>query len=78
MYRACPTNRLQVGPLSSKTDSPYPYETRVMVEGTKSKPMADQIMTVSKERRTERLGMLPLDQMRGVDMALCVQLGLVA
>jgi mRNA-degrading endonuclease toxin of MazEF toxin-antitoxin module len=43
-----------------------------------SKAMADQIMTVSKERLTERLGLLSPDEMRGVEMAIRIQLGLAA
>ena len=71
-------NRVQVVPLSSKTDKLYPCEARVMVEGKESKAMADQIMTVSKERLTERLGLLSPHEMHGVDIALRIQLGLAA
>src|ERR1700730_12927956 len=66
-------NRVQVVPLSSKTDKLYPCEARVTVEGRESKAMADQIMTVSKERLTERMGLLSPDQMHGVDMAVRIQ-----
>lgn len=71
-------NRIQVVPLSNKTDKLYPCETRVTVEGKESKAMADQIMTVSKDRLTERLGLLSPDEMRGVEMALRLQLALAA
>ena len=40
--------------------------------------MADQIMTVSKERLTNPMGLLSPDEMHGVDMALCIHLGLAA
>ena len=63
-------NRVQVVPLSSKTDKLYPCEARVTVDGRESKAMADQIMTVSKERLTERLGLLSPHEMDGVDMAM--------
>jgi mRNA interferase MazF len=56
----------------------YPCEARVTVEGKESKAMADQIMTVSKVRLSERLGLLSPDQMRAVDMAMRIQLGLAA
>ncbi len=69
-------NRVQVVPLSSKTGKLYPCEARVMAGGKESKAMADQIMTVSKERLAKRLGLLSPDEMRGVDMALRIQLGL--
>ena len=71
-------NRVQVVPLSSKTGKLYPCEARVVVEGKESKAMADQIMTVSKERLTDRLGLLSADEMQGVEMAIRIQLGLAA
>ena len=71
-------NRVQVVPVSRKTDKLYPCEARVTVEGRESKAMADQIMTVSKERLTERLGFLSPHEMHGVDIALRIQLGLAA
>jgi hypothetical protein len=40
--------------------------------------MADQIMTVAKERLTERMGLLDLDDLQGVEMALRIQFGLLA
>ena len=51
-------NRVQVVPLSSKTGKLYPCEAIVTVDGRESKAMADQIMTVSKERHFEFLGVL--------------------
>jgi mRNA interferase MazF len=69
-------NRIQVVPLSSKIDKLYPCEAMVTVAGRQSKAMADQIMTVSKERVTERIVLLTPDDMRGVDMAVRIQLGL--
>ncbi len=72
------SNRVQVVPLSSKTAKLYPCEAMVLVAGQESKAMADQIMTVSKERLTERFGSLSPEQMRGVDMAIRIQLGLAA
>src|SRR5580700_2896798 len=53
-------------------------EAKVTVEGKESKAMANQIMTVSKERLTKGLGSLSPDQMHGVDMAMRIQLGLAA
>jgi mRNA-degrading endonuclease toxin of MazEF toxin-antitoxin module len=40
--------------------------------------MSDQIMTVSKKRLTERLELLSPDEMRGVEMAVRIQVGLAA
>jgi mRNA interferase MazF len=69
-------SRIQVVPLSSKTGKLYPYQTRVTVAGMESKALADQIMSVSKERLVERLGSLVPDHIRRVDMAIRIQLGL--
>jgi mRNA interferase MazF len=71
-------NRVQVVPLSTKTGKLYPCEARVAIAGMESKAMADQIMTVSKERLTERFGMLSPDHMRAVEMAIRIQLALAA
>src|SRR5712692_3422987 len=71
-------NRVQVVPLSSKMDKLYPCEARVIVEDRESKAMADQIMTVSKERLTERLGLLSPPELHAVEMAMRIQLGLAA
>ncbi len=72
------SHRVQVVPLSSQTDKLYPCEVRITVEGKESKAMADQIMTVNKERLSARLGVISLHEMRGVDMAMRIQLGLAA
>ena len=72
------SNRVQVVPPSSKTDKLYPCEARVTVDGRESNAIADQIMTVSKERLTERMAILSPDEMRCVGMAMRIQLGLAA
>ena len=69
-------NRIQVVPLSSNIEKIYPCEARVTVEGRQSKAMADQIMTVSKERLSECLGRLSLDEMMAVEIAIRLQLAL--
>jgi len=71
-------NRVQVVPLSSQVGKLYPCEAMVTVEGRESKAMADQIMTVSKERLAGRVGLLSPHEMRGVDIAMRIQLGLAA
>jgi len=71
-------NRVQVVPLSSKAEKLYPCEARVLVADQVSKAMADQIMTVAKDRLTERMGLLDQDDLRGVEMAIRIQLGLLA
>jgi mRNA interferase MazF len=67
-----------VVPLSSKTEKIYPCEAKVTVAGKESKAMADQIMTVSKERLTERLGAVPQAEMHQVEMAMRIQLALTS
>jgi len=69
-------NRVVVVPLSSQTDKLYPGEARVQVEGRESKAMADQIMTASKERLRNRMGALPPRDLRAVEDAILVHLGI--
>jgi len=67
-------NRVQIVPLTSKTDRVYPSEALVLFEGKKSKAMADQLATVSKTRLFKRAGILTLEDMRKVEEAVKVQL----
>ena len=67
-------NRVQVVPLTSKTDRVYPSEALVLFEGKKSKAMADQLVTVSKARLFRRAGILTPEDMRKVQEAVKVQL----
>jgi mRNA interferase MazF len=69
-------NRIQVVPLSSQTTRNYPCEAGVSIADMDSKAMADQIMTVSKERLIARIGSVSLHKMRDLDFAIRVQLGL--
>ena len=71
-------NRVQVVPLSSKTDKLYPCEALVTFDGRPSKAMADQITTVSKERLFEFLGVLSPHDIHRVEMAIRIQLALAA
>jgi mRNA interferase MazF len=67
-------NRVQVVPLTSKTDRLYPSEALVVFEGKKGKAMADQLATVSKTRLFRRAGALSANDMRKVEDAVKVQL----
>ncbi len=69
-------NRVQVVPLTSNVDRLYPSEAAVTFEGKESKGMADQIATVSKERLFKRAGVLTEEDMRKVEEAIKVQLGI--
>jgi mRNA interferase MazF len=70
-------NRLQVVPLTSNVEHIYPSEAAVIVNGKPGKAMADQLTTVSKLRVKEKLGTLPPDDMRRVERAVKLQLGLL-
>jgi len=49
-------NRVQVIPLTSKTDKLYPSEAYVTIKAKKHKAMADQLTTVRKERLSNPVG----------------------
>ncbi|MFV1950853.1 MAG: type II toxin-antitoxin system PemK/MazF family toxin [Nitrospinota bacterium] len=69
-------NRVQVVPLTSKIDRLYPSEAYVMLNKKQCKAMADQLTTVSKLRLMNLEGRLSISDMRNVEQALRVQLGL--
>ena len=69
-------NRVQVVPLTSNTERVRPWEVLVTVEGRRQKALADQVRTVAKERLIGRLGILTVADLRSVEQALRVQLGL--
>jgi mRNA interferase MazF len=67
-------NRVQVVPLTSKTEHLYPSEALVVLEGKESKAMADQLATVSKSRLFRRAGILSPEDMRKIEEAIKIQL----
>lgn len=67
-------NRVQVVPLTSKTDRLYPSEALVVFDGKESKAMADQLATVSKLRLFKRAGTLSADDMLKIGEAIKIQL----
>ena len=67
-------NRVQVVPLSGKTEKLYPCEAMVTVDGLDSKAMADQVTTETKERLVGFLGLLSLHDMQKVEVAIRIQL----
>jgi mRNA interferase MazF len=69
-------NRVQVVPITSNIDRIYPSEAFITLQGKKNKAMADQIATVSKLRLLNQMGKLSEDDMRKVERAVKVQLGL--
>jgi mRNA interferase MazF len=69
-------NRVQVVPLTSKTDRLYPSEALVTLGGTESKAMADQLTTVSKVRLFNRASVISEEDMRKVEEAVKIQLSI--
>ena len=71
------SKRLQVIPATSNTDKLYPPECCVQIKGKTSKIMADQIMTVSKERLYSRLGKVTDEELAEIERVISLQLALV-
>jgi mRNA interferase MazF len=69
-------NRVQVVPVTSNTNRIYPCEAPIELNGEPRKAMADQITTVSKQHFKSRLATLSRDDVRAVERAIAVQLGL--
>jgi mRNA interferase MazF len=69
-------NRVQVVPLTSKTDRLYPSEAIVGFEGKESKAMADQLATVSKDRLFRYASTLSEEDMQKVEEVIKIQLGI--
>lgn len=68
-------NRVQVVPITSKIDRIYPSEAYVTINEKQCKAMADQLTTVSKLRLMDLGGRLSVSDMRKVEQAVRVQLG---
>jgi mRNA interferase MazF len=69
-------NRVQVVPLTSRIDRLYPSEAFVSLRGARSKAMADQLTTASKNRLIRREGALSASDLEALEDAIRVQLGL--
>ena len=70
-------NRVQIIPITSNVARISPWEAPLTVQGRSCKALADQIRTVAKERLLERIGDVTVVELRAVERALKVQLGLV-
>ena len=70
-------NRVQVVPLTSKTERLYPSEAYVILNGKQSKAMVDQLAIVSKLRLSSRIGVVSSDDMDKVGEAVKIQLDLI-
>lgn len=69
-------NRVQVVPITSNVGRLFPSEAYVLVQGDRLKAMADQMATVSKGRLKEHIGELTPGDMRSVEHAIAIQLGI--
>ena len=69
-------NRVQVVPLTSNTGKCYPSEALVTLNGAENKAMADQLATVDKQRLQNCVGSISNKDMKLVERAIKVQLGL--
>jgi mRNA interferase MazF len=69
-------DRVQIVPLTGRTDHVYPSEAQVIHDGKRGKAMADQLTTISKSRLFQCIGCLSEDEVRRVDEAIRIQLGL--
>ena len=68
-------NRVQVVPISSQVERLYPAEAYVLLGGERRKAMADQIMTVSKQRLLRRVGAIGQEDLESVMRVVRLQLG---
>ena len=69
-------SRVVVVPLTSNVGRLYPGEARVTVAGKPAKAMADQIMAADKSRLKNQLGVLSQADMRAVEEAILLHLGM--
>lgn len=70
-------NRLQVVPLTTKTDKLFPSEAFIFVKNRRQKAMADQLTTVSKARLMNRVFKISDDDMDRIEQAIKIHLSLL-
>ena len=71
-------NRIVVVPLTTNTSKVYPGEALITVGDSqaKAKAMADQIMAADKQRLRNRMGAISLSDLRAVEDAILLHLGI--
>lgn len=69
-------NRVQIIPLTTKTQKLYPCEALITLNNDQRKAMADQITTCAKERMKEKIGEVTNEDMKAIEKAVKIQLGL--
>lgn len=70
-------NRVQVVPLTSNISRLFSTEAYITLNGRRSKAMAHQITTVSKERFGTRVGRASDEEIEQVERAIKLQLSLI-
>lgn len=70
--------RVVVLPITSNVDSLYPGEARIQLKGKPARALGDQVRSIDKVRLGSRLGRLNQTEIRAVDDALRITLGLPA
>lgn len=68
-------NRVQVVPITSNVSKLYPSEAYMQVLSKQAKAMADQIMTISKERLLKKMDRISNSDMTNLERVIKVQLG---
>lgn len=69
-------NRVVVVPLTTRTDKVYPGEALLTSSGQQAKAMVDQIMSASKQRFRERLDTLSPHDLKALEEAILMHLGI--
>jgi mRNA interferase MazF len=69
-------SRVVVLPVTSNVDALFPGETRIEVRGAQRRVLGDQIRSMDKARLGTRLGSLTGEELREVERAVQVTLGL--
>lgn len=69
-------NRITVVPMTGSTGRLYPSEVIVEIDGRRSKAVADQIRTISKDRLGERMGSISSLAMIELERAIRTHLDL--
>ncbi len=68
--------RVVVLPLTSNVDSLYPGEALVHIHGKPARVLGDQIRSIDRSRLRSRIVTLSLEELRDVEIAMAVTLGL--
>jgi mRNA interferase MazF len=68
--------RLVVMPITSNAETLYPGEALVRLKGKPVRALGDQVRSIDKARLRQRIGRLNRDELRQVETALQITLGL--